>query len=137
MSTRLSVLTAFVLFGFTQLFAGPESASRKWEEKFRSIPEPARLREYMKRLSARPHHIGSAYGKENADWILARFKEWGWDAKIESFYVLFPTPKERVLELLEPKKFTAALKEPSLPEDPTSNQQDEQLPMRIPVERRM
>ena len=128
MSTRFSVVTAFFLFVFIQSFAGPESTSRKWEEKFRSIPEPARLREYMKRLSARPHHIGSAYGKDNAEWILARFKEWGWDAKIESFYVLFPTPKERVLELLEPKKFTAALKEPSLPEDPTSNQQDEQLP---------
>ena len=32
--------------------------------------------------------------------MLARFREWGWDASIESFTVLFPTPKERVLELL-------------------------------------
>ena len=108
--------------------AGGKSDSRQWEAKFRSIPEPARLREYMKRLSARPHHIGSAYGKENAEWMLARFKEWGWDAKIESFEVLFPTPKERVLELVEPKKFSASLKEPAFAEDPTSSQQDEQLP---------
>ena len=49
-------------------------------------------------MSARPHHLGSPYGTQNAEWLLARFKEWGWDAKIESYDVLFPIPKERVLE---------------------------------------
>src|ERR1035441_3469858 len=68
-------------------------AERAWEEKFRAIPDPAALREYMRRLSARPHHVGSAYDKENAEWILAHFKEWGLDAHIEQFDVLFPTPK--------------------------------------------
>ncbi|MBM2840418.1 MAG: Glutamate carboxypeptidase [Bacteroidetes bacterium] len=101
---------------------------KNWEAQFRSIPEPSRMREYMKRLSARPHHTGSAYDKDNAEWILARFKEWGWDAKIESFDVLFPTPKERLVELVEPTRFTAKLQEPALSVDPTSGQQDEQLP---------
>jgi len=82
----------------------------------------------MKRLSARPHHVGSPYDKENAEWILSRFKEWGWDAHIENFEVLFPTPKERLVELVEPTKFTAKLEEPAVPEDPTSSQHDEQLP---------
>ena len=82
----------------------------------------------MKRLSARPHHVGSPYDKENAEWILSKFKEWGWDAHIENFYVLFPTPKERLVELVEPAKFTAKLAEPTVPEDPTSSQHDEQLP---------
>lgn len=120
----LCCILSFILTSQTLFSASPTA----WEEKFRSIPDPARMREYMKRLSARPHHIGSAYGRQNAEWILARFKEWGWDATIESFTVLFPTPKERVLELLEPRKFVASLREPALPEDPTSNQQDEQLP---------
>ncbi|HCV43770.1 MAG TPA: folate hydrolase, partial [Bacteroidetes bacterium] len=93
-----------------------------------SLPEPARMREYMKRLSARPHHTGSAYDKDNAEWILARFKEWGWEAKIETFDVLFPTPRERVVEMVEPTKFSAQLQEPAVATDPTSNQQDEQLP---------
>ncbi len=122
---RFRILIIATMLSSSLVVGGPES---NWEQKFRSIPEPARLREYMKRLSARPHHIGSAYGRDNAEWILARFKEWGWDAKIETFEVLFPTPKERVLELLEPKRFVAALKEPALSEDPTSNQQSEQLP---------
>jgi N-acetylated-alpha-linked acidic dipeptidase len=82
----------------------------------------------MRRLSARPHNVGTAYDKENADWILSKFKEWGWDAKIETFNVLYPTPKERVLEMVAPTHFTAKLQEPPLPEDPSSNQQSEQLP---------
>jgi N-acetylated-alpha-linked acidic dipeptidase len=101
---------------------------REWETKFRAIPDPANLREYMRRLSARPHHVGSPYDKDNAEWILAHFKEWGLDAHIEQFDVLFPTPKVRVLEMLAPKKFVAKLEEPALAVDPTSNQKSEQLP---------
>ena len=82
----------------------------------------------MRRLSARPHHVGSPYDKDNAEWILARFKEWGLDAHIETFDVLFPTPKVRLLEMVEPTKFTAKLEEPALAVDPTSNQKSEQLP---------
>jgi N-acetylated-alpha-linked acidic dipeptidase len=103
-------------------------AEREWEGKFRSAPSPDNLRDYMKRLSARPHHVGSPYDKENAEWILSCFKEWGWDAHIENFEVLFPTPKERLVELVEPTKFTAKLEEPAVPGDPTSSQHDEQLP---------
>ncbi len=101
---------------------------RTWEEKFRALPEADQVKENMRRLSARPHHVGSPYDKDNAEWMLAKSKEWGWDAQIENFYVLFPTPKERLLELVEPTKFTASLKEPAVPEDPTSSQSDEQLP---------
>ena len=82
----------------------------------------------MQHLSARPHHVGSPYDKENAEWILAHFKEWGLDAHIETFDVLFPTPKVRVVEMVAPTKFTAKLEEPALAIDPTSNQKSEQLP---------
>ncbi len=101
---------------------------RDWEGKLRAIPDPAKLREYMRRLSARPHHVGSPYDKDNAEWILAHFKEWGLDARIETFDVLFPTPRVRVVEMLEPVKFTAKLEEPMLAIDPTSSQKSEQLP---------
>jgi N-acetylated-alpha-linked acidic dipeptidase len=104
------------------------ATERDWETKFRAIPDPATLREDMRRLSARPHHVGSPYDKDNAEWILAHFKEWGFDAHIEQFDVLFPTPKVRVLEMVEPTKFTAKLEEPAIAIDPTSNQKSEQLP---------
>ena len=108
--------------------AASSRIQREWETKFRAIPEPQNQRDYMQRLSARPHHVGSPYDKDNAEWMLAKFKEWGLDANIETFDVLFPTPKVRVVELLEPTKFTAKLQEPALAVDPTSNQQAEQLP---------
>ena len=104
------------------------AAERGWESKFRALPSTDNLREYMRHLSARPHNVGSPYDKENAEWILAHFKEWGLDAEIETFYVLFPTPRERALELVAPTTFKAKLQEPPVAVDPTSNQQSEQLP---------
>src|SRR5205823_7913260 len=86
-------------------------AERDWEAKFRTIPSPENLREYMRLMSARPHHVGSPYDRQNAEWMLSKFKEWGWDAHIENFDVLFPTPKERLVELLEPTRFLAKLEE--------------------------
>jgi N-acetylated-alpha-linked acidic dipeptidase len=104
------------------------TVQRGWEAKFRAMPDPANLRAYMQHLSARPHHLGSPYDKENAEWILEHFKQWGWDAQIETFEVLFPTPKTRRVELIEPTRYVATLREPALDVDPTSSQQSEQLP---------
>ncbi len=109
--------------------ADSSRAERQWEEKFRAIPKPENMRAYMEHLSARPHNVGTPYDKENAEWIAAKFKEWGLDTHIETFDVLFPTPKERAVELVEGgPKFVAKLEEPTVPQDPTSNQHAEQLP---------
>jgi N-acetylated-alpha-linked acidic dipeptidase len=99
-----------------------------WEAKFKAIPTAQNIRAYNKHLSAFPHHVGSPYDKANAEWILAKFKSWGLDAHIETFDVLFPTPKQRLLELLSPTHFVAKLEEPTVPGDPTSSQHAMQLP---------
>src|SRR6202045_3564444 len=104
------------------------AAEVQWEQKFRDLPDTARLRENMRRLSARPHHVGSPYDKDYAEWLLAQLKSYGLDAKIEQFEALFPTPKSRKLELLGPEKFEATLDEPVVKVDPTSDQKKEQLP---------
>ena len=135
--SRLLLLAAVVTLPAATTFDDPPirgytSASAKvqheWEAKYRAIPDPARMREAMRRLAARPHHLGSPYGKDNAEWMRAQFESYGWDAKLERFDVLFPTPKTRVLELVAPTKFVAKLDEPILKEDPTTNQKSEQLP---------
>jgi N-acetylated-alpha-linked acidic dipeptidase len=138
-----SITSYLLLFAFTQFAVAQTSsettpastapaqtsaAERDWEKKFQEGIVAANIRESDRRLSARPHHVGSPYDKDNAEWMLARFKEWGFDAHIETFDVLFPTPKERVLELLEPTQFRAKLQEPALAVDSTSNQTSEQLP---------
>src|SRR5271167_774145 len=121
-SFRSSIL---MLGAVSAIFA----ADSQWEEKFRAIPSPQNQRDYMQRLSARPHHVGSPYDRDNAEWIAAKLKSWGLDAKIETFDVLFPTPKDRLVEMVEPTRFTAKLQEPAVAGDLTSNQQSEQLPV--------
>ena len=108
----------------------PEDSAAEvtWEQKFRELPDRDHIRENMRRLSARPHHVGSPYDKDNAEWLLAQLKSFGLDAKIETFSALFPTPKSRKLELLGPALFTAKLQEPAVSVDPTSSQTSEQLP---------
>ncbi len=113
------------ILGFTTASARVE---RQWEDKFRALPNPARMRSDMQRLSAHPHHVGSPYDRNNAEWLLQQFKDAGWDAHIENFDVLFPTPKERLVEMVAPTHFAAKLQEPPVSGDPTSAQTAEQLP---------
>ena len=104
------------------------TAQHTLESKFDSYLKAENLREWMQRLSARPHHSGSAYGKENADFMAGLFRSWGYETELETFHVLFPTPKTRILEMTSPETYKASLTEPEVAEDKTSNQQQEQLP---------
>ena len=113
------------LRGYT---AESSRVQREWEAKFRAIPSAERVRENLRTLSSRPNHLGSAHQKQNAEWLRDQFRSWGWQAEVEEFSVLFPTPKERVLEMVAPTKFVAKIDEPALKEDPTSSQKAEQLP---------
>src|SRR5690348_960547 len=103
--------------GFT---AESARAERAWEAKMRDVPDPARMREHMRRLAARPHHVGTAAGRANAEWIRDQFRSYGWQAEIETFDVLFPTPVTRVVELVAPNRFRAKLQETTAARDPTT-----------------
>lgn len=116
---------AKALFGFSAERAAQQLA---WEEKFDAALSPEDQRTWLRRLAARPHHVGSPYGRENAEYMLGLFRSWGYEAAIEEFRVLFPTPRERRLEMVEPTSFVASLAEDPLPEDSTSGQTGEQLP---------
>jgi N-acetylated-alpha-linked acidic dipeptidase len=126
MRAALACVVAIVLIG-SPLRPSAQSA-KSWDATFRTIPDAKNIGDYMRRLSARPHHVGSPYGKDNAEWMLAKFKEFGWNARIETYDVLFPTPKERLVEMVAPTRLTLALHEPAVDGDPTSSQTSEQLP---------
>jgi N-acetylated-alpha-linked acidic dipeptidase len=113
------------LLGFSKDHATEE---RALEARFDSHLDAADQRAWMKRLSARPHHVGSPYDKDNAEYMAGLFRSWGFQTEIERFKVLFPTPKTRLLEMVSPTRFTASLAEPPIPEDSTSGQTAEQLP---------
>jgi len=111
--------------GFT-----PQRAAKQQlrEAEFDSLLKSDNLRDWMRRMSAHPHHVGSPHGKANAEFIAERFRAWGYETTIESFEILFPTPKLRLLEMTHPEEYRASLSEPQVEGDATSNQQDEALP---------
>src|SRR5687768_9544464 len=114
-----------VLMGFSQAAAADQ---RTLEAKFDSYLKADNLRDWMKRLSARPHHLGSAYDKSNAEFIASQFRSWGYQTELAEYHVLFPTPKTRIVEMIAPQKFRLRLAEPALRQDATSGQIAEQLP---------
>jgi N-acetylated-alpha-linked acidic dipeptidase len=93
---------------------------REWEQKARQIPEPDRIRDYIRRISERPHHAGSPASKATAEYLLELVRGWGLDATIEEFEALLPWPTVRKLELVAPTRFEAKLAEPAVAEDSNS-----------------
>jgi N-acetylated-alpha-linked acidic dipeptidase len=110
--------------GFTPASAAKELQT---EQAFDASLSAPRIGETIKELTAFPHNLGSPGSKAVAEKILQKYKSYGLDAHIETYTVLYPTPKTRVLELTGPTKYTAILKEPALAEDATSGQAN-QLP---------
>ncbi|HEY0273763.1 MAG TPA: transferrin receptor-like dimerization domain-containing protein [Chitinophaga sp.] len=137
MKKSIPALLAGLLVGLQPLLAQqhpltgfPDTAAAtqtRWEAQFDEQLSAAHIGANIKALSAHPHHLGSAGGKAVAENILQQFKSYGWDAKIETFQVLFSTPRTRALELVGVPAYKATLKEPALPEDATSGQEG-QLP---------
>ncbi len=112
-------------------FGAPASTSSNeatLERNFDALIRPDDLRDWMKLLAAQPNHVSSPHDKANADQILAWFKSWGWDAHIETFWVLYPTPISETFELIGPEKFKATLQEPPIPGDSSATATDPALP---------
>lgn len=130
--TALYMLTSATLWSQSKSITGYSTetadAQLKLEQQYDTKLNASNLDQWMKHLTARPHHLGSPYGKHDAEYIRDLFTSWGYDARLETYQVLFPTPKVRLLELVAPTKFKAALSEPALKEDKTSGQANEQLP---------
>ncbi len=90
--------------------------------------DPVEMEEWMRVMSATPHHLGSRAGKENAAYIAQLLQSWGFAVEIAEYQVLLPTPRTRLVELIEPSRFVASLTEDSLPEDPSTSRIEELLP---------
>src|SRR5579875_181441 len=108
----------------------PGDAAREHaaEARFDAGLSAAEQRDWLKLMSAKANQVGSPHDKANAEWMLAQFKSWGWDARIETFHVLYPTPLEEKLELLGEHPFTAKLHEPGIPGDTSSREPEGVLP---------
>ncbi|MBX5439748.1 MAG: M28 family peptidase, partial [Thermoflavifilum sp.] len=113
------------LLGFTPAHAEVE---QQLEQRFDKLLQAKDLDAWMKRLSAHPHHLGSAYDHQNALFLDSLLHSWGYETEIDTYEVLFPTPEVRVLELTAPHHFEASLMEKPVPDDPYTQQIREALP---------
>jgi N-acetylated-alpha-linked acidic dipeptidase len=123
-SSHFAIAQSTQFKGFS---ASAAAKQQQLEQQFDQHLDAANIGQTIKTLSAKPHHLGSAQGKGVAEAIMQKFKSYGWDAKLETYHVLFPTPKTRQLELIGPTTYRAKLQEPAFPEDATSGQEG-QLP---------
>jgi len=112
---------AAALFGFD---AGGSARQQALEQSFDAKLDPADLRAWLKNLASDANHVGSPHDKANAQFVRDLFRQWGWDAQIEEFDVLYPTLKHHTLELVAPSRFTASLTEPPIAGDPTTSLTD-------------
>lgn len=109
-----------VALASTPALAQGSSTSQALEQRFDALISPADQLAWLQQMSSEPNHVGSPHDKANADFQLAMFKQWGWDAHIERFDVLYPTPISTTLELVAPQQITLGGQEPAIPEDPSS-----------------
>ena len=117
--------SADALLGFSPRASAEQM---RLEQRFDADLATAELRSWMEQLTSAPNHVGSAHDKENAEFILKKFREWGWDASIEEFTVLYPTPRQEAVELVAPTHFAAKLREPPVKGDGTSEKTRDELP---------
>ena len=121
MRSAVSFAALALAFVSTSAAAQPSGRTQALEKNFDAMISSADQLQWLQQMSSAPNHVGSPHDKANADFELAMFKQWGWDAHIERFDVLYPTPISTTLELVTPQHVTLGGQEPPIPEDPTSN----------------
>lgn len=121
----LSISAQESIIGFSKTASEKEL---QLEAEFEKQLSATNLDDWMKRMAAEPHWVGTQFGEENVKWMEKQFKSWGYDTRIDTYHVLFPYPKVRVLELTAPTKYTASLKAVPVEGDPYTAQGDALLP---------
>ncbi|MFT6433587.1 MAG: N-acetylated-alpha-linked acidic dipeptidase [Candidatus Azotimanducaceae bacterium] len=113
------------IIGFDQ---GETQKQRQLETQFDNRISAAEQDAWLKKFSEKPHHVGSAAGKQIAEEVARLMTSWGYNTEIKEYEILLPTPKERLLELISPTQFTASLQEAALPADASTSERTELLP---------
>ena len=121
----ISVSAQDKIIGFSE---SASEAQKELEAKYEKQLSADNLDQWMKRMAAEPHWVGTEYGEENVKWMEKQFKSWGYKTKIDTYHVLFPYPKVRLLELTAPTTYTASLEAIPVEGDPYTAQGDKLLP---------
>ena len=106
-----------------QRFSGYTSASTARqdaiERTLKALPSPEKVREFHRYLTAEPHPAGSARNHELALYIAEAWKRQGWqDVTVHRYDVYNSAPRQVTLEMVEPVRYTAGLREAAYDVDP-------------------
>ena len=112
--------SAALVLAAAPALAAPPASPRALETSFDALINPAEQMQWLQQMASEPNHVGSPHDKANADFQLAMFKQWGWDAHIERFDVLYPTPISTTLELIAPEHVMLGGQEPPVAADPST-----------------
>lgn len=105
------------LMGFSSASAAKE---REVEQRFLGMPSAQTVRGFFDKMTARPHHVGSPYDGELADWVEAQFKAWGLETQRHEYSVLMPYPKSSLIEIVEPEPTKLQVQEDVIQGDPSA-----------------
>ena len=134
MRTSLFVvlLLAGSVFADTGTILGFDAAGSTGQRDIESFLDgaidAAEMNEWLRQMSAKPHHVGSPGSKENAEFIAKLLESWGYEVDIAEYEILLPVPRVREVELLSPGNFSASLREESLDADPSTSVREDLLP---------
>src|SRR5690348_17030100 len=98
------------------------TAERRWEEVFRTIPDPKSAREHLRRLTLEPHIAGTKEDYDTAVYVRDQLRSYGLSADLREYEVWLNYPKSpSTLELITTKRQPLSTREAVVPGDPTSS----------------
>jgi N-acetylated-alpha-linked acidic dipeptidase len=104
------------MLGFSPNAAAKETAV---EEQFRSLTSPDQISKFHRFLTSEPHPAGSPRNNELARWVAGQWREQGLEeVTVHEYDVLHSTPRQISLEMVQPRHYTAKLREDPYEVDP-------------------
>ncbi|HKS65834.1 MAG TPA: M28 family metallopeptidase [Candidatus Acidoferrales bacterium] len=95
------------------------AAERKLEDKFETIPDPARIEVDLRHLTAEPHLAGTEASRRVAEWLRDQYRSYGFDTQIVTYTPWLPLPREIKVEMVAPMR-----KQLGTPEQPYDGDKD-------------
>lgn len=101
-------------------FPASGAAQARAEAAFLASPAPDQAARFLRALTEEPHVAGTPQEKVVADYVKARFEEFGLATEVATYDAFLNHPRSVSLKLFEPVEEELSLLEPALPGDKDS-----------------
>src|SRR5215207_4466601 len=98
------------------------AAERRWEERFRAVPNQKSAREHLRRLTLEQHIAGTKEDYDTAIYVRDQLRSYGLSADLKEYEVWLNYPKTpSVVELITTRRQRLSVNEAVVPGDPSSS----------------